>query len=49
MPKEYNKVSSGAHDGFEPSHSLDDIYLMTSIKINNSEGFKSVIILEIST
>ena len=36
-------MSSGARDA------LEDIHLMTSINIDNREGFISVIILETST
>ena len=41
-------MSSGACDDSELSHALEDIHLMTSIKIDNCEGFISVIILKTS-
>ena len=42
-------MSSGACDGSEPSHAPEDIYLITSIKIDNGERFILVIILETNT
>ena len=42
-------MSSDACDGSEPSRAPEDIYFITSVKIDNGERFILVIILETNT